>query len=510
MFRRSSILKIILATPPSGAVTVTPAIRSTLLAAFLRQRRSLFLSGLASGFVALMAVIQLHQVWTYIWLAADVAVFTWRLAISAAYSRNNQRHGANAYIWLTRYAPLGLGACLILGTGAMLSVMSLDAPLATLVLMVAAGIFGGIASRNAVLPRLAFLQILVGVIPIMVGALLTPGGAYWILVPPCLIYLASMWTLVKNAYMTLVSLMFAEQTNAELAARFDAALRYMPHGLCTTDDNGRVIVANKKIAELFGATVQTLKLNVMLPEFIGNVSLPAFGETFRKQLVERCTAWLEQDDRSLEFQLANGRSLHMTRSQVPDGSEVIIIEDVSEQRLIESELRYLARHDALTGLPNRRYFHDHVVGALQDHVHDGDAQSLTVLCLDLDGFKAVNDRYGHSAGDEVLQVLVARIKKRLPVGAVFARLGGDEFAIAIPDISALAVTSLAATLVSDMIPPVCLATGTRVLLGLSVGIAVAGPGEPFHALMGRADAALYEAKSAGKSTYRFADEMVGA
>lgn len=508
MLRQSLFLNAILATPASGKHTVTPAIRSTLLSTLLNGRRSLILSGMGSGFVALMAIIRLHQPWTFAWLIADVSLLAARLMVINAHSRRGQSSGEQPFVWAARYVPFAMSACLLLGSGAMLSLISGDNPLATLSIMVTAGILGGIASRNAVLPRFALLQIALGIVPIGIGALLVPSERYWILVPPLFIYAFTMSTLVKTGYTTLVALMVAEQTNAELAARFDAALRYMPHGLCTVNDAGQVVVANKKIAELFGATIQSLKLNVSLPEFIGNVSLAAFGETFRKQLIVRCTAWLEMGDKSLEFSLDNGVHLHMTRSHVPDGSAVIIIEDVSERRLIESKLHHLAQHDPLTGLPNRRYFNDYMVAALQRPPRASGDRRLTVMCLDLDGFKPINDQYGHSAGDEVLQKAASRFKQGLPEAAILTRLGGDEFAVVVPDTDVLSVTLLASHLVASMAEPFELSDGENVWSGLSVGVAFAKPGESFDALMGRADLALYAAKHAGKSTYRFADDTV--
>jgi PAS domain-containing protein len=240
----------------------------------------------------------------------------------------------------------------------MACVMSQDAQLGSLAIMVTAGILGGIASRNAALPRLAIAQICLGAVPIGLGALLAPRGASWILVPPLFMYIAAMAAIVRRHYEALVALMTAEQKHAELAARFDAALTHMPHGLCTIDATGKVIVANRRTAELFGATVEKLRLNVPLPEFIGRVGLAKFGETLRSQLVARCTAWLSEEGGPLDLTLSDGRQLEMTRNPVPDGSAVIIIEDVTERRQSEAKMLYWARHDPLTGLPNRRYLRE--------------------------------------------------------------------------------------------------------------------------------------------------------
>ncbi|TGP12916.1 GGDEF domain-containing protein, partial [Mesorhizobium sp. M2D.F.Ca.ET.233.01.1.1] len=91
----------------------------------------------------------------------------------------------------------------------------------------------GVASRNAAVPRLAIAQICAVSIPIGIGALLSPTDGSWILIPPLLLYVAAMASIVRRHYRGLVALMIAEQNHAELAARFDAALTHMPHGLCT-------------------------------------------------------------------------------------------------------------------------------------------------------------------------------------------------------------------------------------------------------------------------------------
>jgi diguanylate cyclase (GGDEF)-like protein/PAS domain S-box-containing protein len=499
---QKSIFDPLLATPASGNGHVTVSIRASLLSTLFEHTRPLFLSGISSAFVALVACFRLHQVWTTLWFVAELCLLTARLGIAHVYVVRSRRGEAHPGPWAARYVPVALMACLLFGAGTMACIMSPDSELASLALMVTAGILGGIASRNAALPRLAITQICLGAIPIGVGALLAPRSASWILVPPLFAYIAAMVSVVRRHYEGLVALMTAEQRHAELAARFDAALTHMPHGLCTIDGSGNVIVANRRAAELFGATVEMLRLNVPLPEFIGHVGVAKFGEILRKQLVERCTTWLSDERRPLDLELGDGRQLEMTRNPVPDGSAVIIIEDVTERRQSEAKILYLARHDPLTGLPNRRDLYERLERILSACT-TSQAPELALMYLDLDGFKQVNDRLGHHAGDEVLTIVADRLKRMLRTDEFVARLGGDEFAVVVENATTAASAALAPRIIRELAKPYPLSTGEAISIGTSIGIAFAVSGESIEHLIKRADVALYSAKEAGKGIFRF-------
>jgi diguanylate cyclase (GGDEF)-like protein len=495
-----SLLNFVLATPARKQNAVSPSIRSSLLSTLFDNARPLFMAGMASAFVALVALARLNEAWPLIWLVLDAGVLATRLFVIYVYLDRNNRRIVHPHSWAAWYALLCMLATLILGLGTMACVMSRDRELSSLAIMVTAGILGGIASRNAALPRLAIMQIALGALPIGLGALLAPAGGAWILLPPLVTYLAAMASIVWRHYDGLVALMSAEQKHAELAGRFDAALAYMPQGLCTIDRSGKVVIANRRTAELFGATVESLKLNVPLPEFIGHVSLARFGATLQKQLIERCSAWLREERRPLDIDLLDGRQLEMTRNPVPDGSAVIIIDDVTERRRGEAKVLHLAQHDPLTGLANRRHFQDQLKLVLSNQRTAGTAPAL--LYLDLDGFKQVNDRLGHRAGDEVLTTVATRLQHAIRHGELAARLGGDEFAILVPESTPFAIAAIARRIIRVVGMPCPLAAGETVSIGASVGVAWASTNEAVDDFIGRADNALYEAKQAGKGIFR--------
>ncbi|MBN3789989.1 sensor domain-containing diguanylate cyclase [Burkholderia sp. Ac-20353] len=498
---RASLLHSVLATPPSGNHRVTAALRPSLLSTLFEDIRPMFLSGLASSFVAAVALMRLQQTWCLLWLIADLGLLAARLAVARAYIAHRDAGDPRAEYWAMRYAPVSLAACFLLGLGTMGCVQAVDVELGTLSVMVAGGVFGGIGSRNAALPRLAMSQITLGVLPIGAGALLAPRSGAWLLLPPIAIYLVAMRTVVQRHYKVLVALMAARQRNAELIARFDAALTHMPHGLCMVDGENRVVVANRRTAQLFGSP-REIMLNTSFPDVVVALGAGVTAEPDDTALGARCRGWLFREPAPFEITLADGRQLEMTRHLVPDGSAVIIVEDVTARRRAEQHIRHLARHDALTGLPNRHELHAELKRMLARRTRRH-GMALGVMYLDLDGFKAINDRFGHHAGDDVLTQVAARLRKTLPPGELAARIGGDEFIVAIDDTEMGACSSLAEQIILQISVPYTLAIGETVSLGISIGIALDGGGSTPEDLIRQADSALYDAKSSGKGRFRF-------
>ncbi|MGZ2747621.1 diguanylate cyclase domain-containing protein [Burkholderia stagnalis] len=495
---RASLLYSVLATPPSGHYRVTAALRPPLLSTLFEDIRPMFLSGLASGFIAAVALVRLQQTWCIVWLLAELGLLSARVAIARAYVVHRDTGVDCAEFWAIRYAPVSLVACFVLGLGTMACVEAADVEMGTLSVLVAGGVFGGIASRNSALPRLAMTQITLGVLPIGVGALLAQRSGAWLLLPPLAIYLVAMRTVVQRHYTVLVALIAERQRNAALAARFDAALTYMPHGLCMVDAEDRVIVANRRTAQLFGSP-REIMLNTPLPDVVAALGAGVAAEPDETELAAHCRNWLNREPAPLELTLADGRQLEMTRHQVPDGNAVVIVEDVTARRRAERHIRHLARHDALTGLPNRHELH----AELKRMLARRHGQALGVMYLDLDGFKSINDRFGHHAGDEVLTQVAARLCATLPPGELAARIGGDEFVVVIGDTTMQACSLLAAQIIRQISAPYALSIGETVTLGISIGISLDGDGDTPDDLIRQADSALYDAKTSGKGMYRF-------
>jgi diguanylate cyclase (GGDEF)-like protein len=185
----------------------------------------------------------------------------------------------------------------------------------------------------------------------------------------------------------------------------------------------------------------------------------------------------------------------------------VIARDATVRKLHEDQLEHQATHDALTGLGNRKLFDELLVRAV--FRAERSRRPLAVLYLDLDGFKDVNDAFGHQAGDRVLAETARRLESVVRPGDIVARLGGDEFVVlceslATPDDA----ERIAARIVQALGRPIPVAAGAATV-SASVGIAIGVPDESAASIVARADEAMYRTKQEGKAGYRFASAMIG-
>jgi diguanylate cyclase (GGDEF)-like protein/PAS domain S-box-containing protein len=172
--------------------------------------------------------------------------------------------------------------------------------------------------------------------------------------------------------------------------------------------------------------------------------------------------------------------------------------DITDRKNLEVELAHLSLHDALTGLPNRRLLLDRLEHVLQSRRR----VESSVLFLDVDDFKVINDQLGHDVGDEVLKVVAERLTKVIRPGDTIARLSGDEFAVVLEDATDGNAPNLVATRLLEAVAHPIDVHDRRLSLTLSIGIALASSTLSADDLLRNADFAMYRAKSAGGAQYR--------
>jgi diguanylate cyclase (GGDEF)-like protein/hemerythrin-like metal-binding protein/PAS domain S-box-containing protein len=189
--------------------------------------------------------------------------------------------------------------------------------------------------------------------------------------------------------------------------------------------------------------------------------------------------------------------------ELPGGpGAVIMVRDVTEQRRTETRLSELAFSDPLTELPNRALFFDRLRQTLVDARRHG--TSFAVLVGDLDGFKQVNDRYGHETGDALLQAAAKRLRAALREGDTVARTGGDEFAALLPRASNQEEAAIVAKRIVGSLDTPIVVAGQQCVVGFSAGLALyPADGKDIDTLLAHADSAMYAAKRAGGKRFEF-------
>jgi diguanylate cyclase (GGDEF)-like protein len=176
--------------------------------------------------------------------------------------------------------------------------------------------------------------------------------------------------------------------------------------------------------------------------------------------------------------------------------------DMSERHRLQQRIEHLALHDPLTGLPNARLLLDRLEQTLAASRRAN--RPMGIMYMDLDGFKPVNDTYGHAAGDLVLKAVADRLTHILRETDSVARIGGDEFVAILGSVSDDSDASTAAERVLAAVAAPFELGNAEAKLSASIGIALyPDHGEDAQSLLQRADTALYRAKRAGKNTYRF-------
>jgi len=282
--------------------------------------------------------------------------------------------------------------------------------------------------------------------------------------------------------------------------RFDAALNNMPHGLAMFDAEQRLVVANKRYAEMYGLSPHEVKPGTPLHEIMeARVQRGVYAETtslddLRVRLAQT-TPWTRIQD------MRDGRSIVISRQPMASGGWVTTHEDITERRRAESQIAHMATHDALTDLPNRVMLRQSLEHAI---ARSKRGEVVAFHYIDLDHFKAVNDTLGHLVGDDLLKQVADRLRGCVRDTDTVARLGGDEFAVIQTALAGANDAALLAQRMREAVRAPYSVDGNHLVIDISIGIAMApADGGSVEELLKNADLATYAAKAQGRGTYRF-------
>lgn len=270
----------------------------------------------------------------------------------------------------------------------------------------------------------------------------------------------------------------------------DKVLDLLPDAVCIVDDEGQLLFVSASFERIFGyapgEVVGRRIFDLVHPD----------DHTMTLAAAERVTAGALQRHFRNRYVHKEGHTIDIQWSAhwLPEyGVRIGVAREVGELRRAELELEHRADHDVLTGLPNRDHLQRELLRALTHAAHTGGG--LALLYLDLDGFKAANDRGGHLAGDHVLREVALRLQQGLRHGDLLARVGGDEFVVLLPGCGDRAAARAIADGLRVRLQPSYTLPDGPIQLDASVGIACfPADGADAETLLGHADRAMYAAK----------------
>jgi len=274
--------------------------------------------------------------------------------------------------------------------------------------------------------------------------------------------------------------------------QFATAFEHASIGMALMDSELRIVQANRALGILVGETPTHL-LGRYLEEAADPSERPALIEAMRGLTPDEPSTRLEIRLRRPDGGMRWGHvSASLLTGRAGVASRVVVqIENITERKRSEAMLSHAAAHDALTDLPNRTLLLTRLDAAL------GHGEQVGVLFLDLDRFKVVNDGLGHAVGDELLVQVANRLRDVMRPEDLVARQGGDEFVVLCRQADADVSLAVASRVLHVLNQPILLSNGTELVVGASVGIALAGPGDPAEDALRDADTAMYAAKGAG-------------
>ncbi len=360
----------------------------------------------------------------------------------------------------------------------------------------------GISGRNFASNLLVLAQIVCAGVPMTAARLLVGGWYYAIFASILISFFASLKFISDRLRRVLLDAVIAGREVSLLAGRFDTALNNMPHGLCMVDVKGQVVVCNRRLRELFSlpenVTRRRLPVHALIKESAAGALSSERAERLALALESRSAGGAVGE---VLIDTEHQRMLAITINPMAEGGAVLLFEDVTDRQIAEAKIHQLARFDTLTGLPNRAFLHDQTEAALAALKRRG---PFAIRFVDLDDFKQVNDTLGHTCGDALLCAVADRLRSVVRGSDVVARFGGDEFVVLQYPLGDLDESAALAEQIVDVLGRALQINGHQIVVGASIGIAVAPcDGDGADLLLKNAAMALYRGKLNGRGSWPF-------
>lgn len=303
---------------------------------------------------------------------------------------------------------------------------------------------------------------------------------------------------------------------ASARKKLETAIESLDDGFAVFDENQKLSLCNKPFELLYPAVVSLGGYGFTFEELLReNYKLNAYFEERRGTDHPEADVWEKQIQETLLKQnsgekyyvrMKDSRWIEVVNSSTPDGGMVSIHKDVTLRKADEDRLTHQALHDSLTGLQNRASFEAHL-GLVFDRASNSDLK-FSLMFLDLDGFKNINDTLGHDVGDQVLIHVSQGLLKCVRDEDIVARLGGDEFAVILDKTVDKEMLAHISDRILSAVGDHYIHKGQKVPFGVSIGLACyPEDGENAEALLASSDAAMYLAKKSGKGQYKFSAQI---
>lgn len=443
------------------------------------------------------------------WLLAILLVTAARAALAVSYRRAASDLARSA-VWLRRFRVGALAAGLVWGAAGWWLFAPNDIAHQAFITAILVGMAAGAVSTLAVDRTSALSFILASLLPLTLRLLggefplqLALGGLSVLLLIALSVSVSRIHrTLVENISLRLTAEP-REQALRESALQLKTIIEAEPECVKQLAADGTLLQMNRAGLDMIEAD--------SAEQVIGRGVTGIIAPASRKAFVALTKRVFEGGQGTLEFEIVGLKGSHrwlethavpLRDTQGRITSLLSVTRDITAHKAATEHIEHLAHHDALTDLPNRALLHERLTQAL--HLAQRQNEALAVMFLDLDRFKHVNDSLGHQVGDRLLVEVARRLQTCIRASDTLARIGGDEFVLVLADVTGANDTTHVVQKVFTVLQQPFLLEGRELTITPSIGISLfPDDGSNADELIRNADAAMYQAKEAGRSTFHF-------